>query len=774
MRQYLKQTLIALLALTFSATSWAFTPFTIEDIRVEGLQRIAAGTVFNYLPLKVGDELTPRSSADAIKALFKTGFFKDVRLEQEGSVLLVSVSERPAIADISIDGNKVIKTEDLKEGLKGIGLAEGRVLDRALLDKIEAELRRQYLGMGRYGVDIETTITPLERNRSAVRIQVREGESARIRQITLIGNQAFESDELRDMFQLQTGGWLSFWTKNDRYSRQKLAGDLEMLRSWYLDRGFINYDIDSAQVSITPDRQEIYITVNMSEGKRYTLGEIKLDGNMVVPEDELQEKIVITEGEVFSRKEIAKVNEGLVDRLGEDGYAFANINVIPELDEESNIVNLTFFVDPGNRVYVDRINIVGNTKTQDLVIRREMRQYEGSRFSNKEVERSQTRLRKLGYFEDVSVETVPVPGTTDQVELNYQVDEKSTGSMMLGMGYEAAKGGMVFNTSLTQDNFLGSGKRVDFEFNNSDTETAYGFGYMDPYFTEDGVSLGAGIHYRKRDSSSAVSAYSYDLISANFDLGLPTSEYERLFVGFEPQRMSNALCDGANPLLDNNGIVDSNDTECQKLVKTEGSQSFSVLELNTSWNRDSRNSAVFPDEGSYQRFRAELGAPGGVEYFKINYRHDLFYPITEDYTLLLKADMGVGDGYGDHSTLPFFNRYYAGGEGSIRGFEGNSIGPVDNAGGAVGGNIKGVFNAEVILPIPLLESVKSTRISGFVDMGTVANNTSGLSDQLRASAGVTAKWLSPVGPLTFSWAKPLKKKSADKLEAFQFRMGQMF
>jgi outer membrane protein insertion porin family len=761
MRQYLKQTLIALLALTFSATSWAFTPFTIEDIRVEGLQRIAAGTVFNYLPLKVGDELTPRSSADAIKALFKTGFFKDVRLEQEGSVLLVSVSERPAIADISIDGNKVIKTEDLKEGLKGIGLAEGRVLDRALLDKIEAELRRQYLGMGRYGVDIETTITPLERNRSAVRIQVREGESARIRQITLIGNQAFESDELRDMFQLQTGGWLSFWTKNDRYSRQKLAGDLEMLRSWYLDRGFINYDIDSAQVSITPDRQEIYITVNMSEGKRYTLGEIKLDGNMVVPEDELQEKIVITEGEVFSRKEIAKVNEGLVDRLGEDGYAFANINVIPELDEESNIVNLTFFVDPGNRVYVDRINIVGNTKTQDLVIRREMRQYEGSRFSNKEVERSQTRLRKLGYFEDVSVETVPVPGTTDQVELNYQVDEKSTGSMMLGMGYSQT-GGMAFNTSLTQDNFMGSGKSVSGEFNNSKTETAYGLGYVDPYFTEDGVSLGVGGHYKKLDSSSAQSGYSYDLLSGNFDLGLPTSEYERLYVGFEPQHMTNATCG-----------TSSTNSECDTFLTAEGT-SFSVFEFSSSWNRDSRNSAVFPDEGSYQRFRAELGAPGGVEYFKINYRHDLFYPITEDYTLLLKADMGVGDGYGDHSTLPFFNRYYAGGEGSIRGFEGNSIGPVDNAGGAVGGNIKGVFNAEVILPIPLLESVKSTRISGFVDMGTVANNTSGLSDQLRASAGVTAKWLSPVGPLTFSWAKPLKKKSADKLEAFQFRMGQMF
>jgi len=357
---------------------------------------------------------------------------------------------------------------------------------------------------------------------------------------------------------------------------------------------------------------------------------------------------------------------------------------------------------------------------------------------------------------------VPVPGTTDQVELNYQVDEKSTGSMMLGMGYSQT-GGMVFNTSLTQDNFMGSGKSVSGEFNNSKTETAYGLGYVDPYFTEDGVSLGVGGHYKKLDSSSAQSGYSYDLLSGNFDLGLPTSEYERLYVGFEPQHMTNATCGKS-----------STNSECDTFLTAEGA-SFSVFEFSSSWNRDSRNSAVFPDEGSYQRFRAELGAPGGVEYFKINYRHDLFYPITEDYTLLLKADMGVGDGYGDHSTLPFFNRYYAGGEGSIRGFEGNSIGPVD-AGGAVGGNIKGVFNAEVILPIPLLESVKSTRISGFVDMGTVANNTSGLSDQLRASAGVTAKWLSPVGPLTFSWAKPLKKKSADtpKLEAFQFRMGQMF
>lgn len=757
----IKRIVFSLFLTLFSSLTWAFEPFVIEDIRVEGLQRIAAGTVFNYLPLRVGDELTSRSSASAIKSLFKTGFFKDVRLEQEGRVLLVSVIERPAIADITIEGNKVIKTEQLKEGLKGIGLTEGRVLDRALLDKIEAELRRQYLGMGRYGIEIETTITPLERNRSAVRIQLSEGESARIRQITLIGNQAFETDELRDLFQLNTGGWLSFLTKSDRYSRQKLAGDLETLRSWYLDRGYINFEIDSAQVSITPDRQEIYITINMSEGGKFMLGNIELDGKMVVEREELQSLISLREGEVFSRKGIVAVNEALTNRLGEDGYAFANINVIPELDEESHLVNLTFFVDPGNRVYVDRVNIVGNTKTQDLVIRREMRQYEGSRFSNQEVERSQTRIRKLGYFEDITVETVPVPGTTDQVELNYQVEEKSTGSMMMGMGYSSTSG-MVFDLNLEQNNFMGSGKSVDIEFNNSETETAYGFGYRDPYYTEDGISLGWGIHYRKKDSSDSVSDYSFDTISANIDLGIPTSEYERLFIGFEPQFMDNTTC----------GTTSTN-SDCDTFLTAEGS-SFNVLELTASWSRDSRNRAIFPDEGGFQRFRAEMGTPGGIEYYKVGYRHDLFYPITDEFTLLLKGDIGVGDGYGDQNSLPFFNRYYTGGEGSVRGFKGNSIGPVDASGDAVGGDLKGVLNAEVILPVPFLEDLKSTRVSGFIDMGSVANSVGDLGSEMRSSIGVTAKWLSPVGPLSFSWATPLKKESGDDLESFQFMMGKMF
>ena len=760
MNRFLR-TLSAATLLLVSGVVAAFSPFVIEDIRVEGLQRIAAGTIFNYLPLKVGDRLTAKKSAAAVKSLYKTGFFKDVRLEQEGNVLLVSVVERPAIAAITIDGNKVIQEGNLKEGLKAVGLAEGRVLDRALLDKVEAELRRQYLGMGRYGVEIDVTVTPLERNRVAVRIEVAEGESARIRQIVLIGNEAFESDELKEQFQLNTGNWLSFFTKNDRYSRQKLTGDLEALRSWYMDRGYINFEVSSAQVSITQDRQEIYITINMREGNQYTLGDIALKGKMVVPEQELQEKISLKPGAVFSRKAVTEVNQALSDRLGEDGYAFANINVIPQMDEETKQVNLTFLVDPGNRVYVNRVNITGNTKTQDLVIRREMRQYEGSRYSNKEVERSQTRIRKLGYFEDVKVDTVPVAGTTDQVNLDYQVEEKSTGSMMLGMGYSGTQG-VVLSTNLKQDNFLGSGKRVDLEFNNSDTETAYGFGYMDPYFTEDGVSLGAGLHYRERDSSDAVSTYSYTQASANFDLGLPTSEYERLFVGFEPQHMKDTVCGTA-----------TTGNECASFIAAEGT-SFSVLELNSSWSRDSRNRAVFPDEGGYQRFHAELGAPGGVEYFKIGYRHDLFFPLAEDYTMLLKGEVGIGDGYGDQSNLPFFGRYYAGGESSVRGFAGNSLGPKDSAGNAIGGNMKGVVNAEVILPIPFLEEVKSTRVSGFVDAGTVANTSSQLTDELRASVGISAKWVSPVGPLSFSWATPLQDKSGDDLEAFQFRLGQMF
>ncbi len=756
----LLRTLLLLPLVLVSAVATAFSPFVIEDIRVEGLQRIAAGTIFNYLPLKVGDELDAGRSAAAVKALYKTGFFKDVRLERDGNVLLVSVLERPAIASVLFDGNEVIPTESLEAALKDIGLAEGRVLNRVLLDQVEAELQRQYLALGRYGVEIETTITPLERNRSAIRIDIDEGESARIRQITLIGNQSFDHDELLSQFQLTTGNWLSFFTKDDHYSRQKLSGDLEALRSWYLDHGFINFEISSAQVTITENRQEIYVTVNMREGEQYRVGKVALRGKMVVPQQQLEEKIALQSGALFSRREVAAASQEISTRLGEEGYAFANVNVVPTLDAEQRTVDLAFLIDPGNRAYVNRINITGNTKTQDLVIRREMRQYEGSRYSVKEVERSQTRIRKLGYFDDVAVDAVPVPGSSDLVDLDVKITEKSTGSMMLGLGYSQTQG-MVLSTNIKQDNFMGSGKRIDFDFNNSETETAYGFGYMDPYFTEDGVSLGAGVHYRKRDSSAAVSTYSYDQMAANFDIGLPTSEYDRLFLSFEPQRLSNTVC----------GAIQG--SACNDFLAREGN-AFNVLELRASWSHDSRNRAIFPDQGGYQRFHAEMGAPGGIEYYKLGYRQDHFFHLTDRYTLLLKGEIGVGDGYGGQETIPFFSRYFAGGESSVRGFAGNSLGPKDSINNAVGGNMKAVLNAEMILPIPFMEDFKSTRISGFIDVGTVANSVGEFGEEARSSVGLSAKWVSPVGPMSFSYGIPLNDKSGDDLEAFQFRLGQMF
>ncbi len=749
--------------LLLSSQTLAFSPFVIEDIRIEGLQRIDAGTVFNYLPLKVGDQMDRQKSAEATRSLFKTGFFKDIQLEHEGNVLLISVTERSAIADITIEGNKIIKTELLEDRLKEIGVAEGRVLDRGMLEKVGNELRNQYLVIGRYAAQVDVTVTPLERNRSGIVIKIKEGESAKIAQISIIGNQAFSTEKLLGLFQLNTGNWLSFFTKNNRYSQQKLSGDLETLRSYYLDRGFINFDIESAPVSITRDREGVYITIHLKEGEQYRLGELTLDGEMLVPEEDLQKSLKnLKSGEVFSRKEVMAASEAIKNRLGEDGYAFAEVKVEPYPDKESKTVDLAFVVDSKDRVYVNRINILGNTKTQDMVLRREMRQLEGSRYSNKDVERSAVRLRMLGYFSDVNVETVPVAGTTDQVNLEYSVEEQSTGSVAMGLGYSQASGA-TFSANLQQDNFLGTGNSVDLTFNNSKTKTAYGVGYFDPYFTKEGIGWGLGGRYQKRDTSEAMSSYSYDVTSIHTKVSLPTSEYDKLWIGVEPQYFRNAEC----------GTSSAAGSECSKFIGNE-SDSFNVLEVTSRWSRDSRNRALFPDQGVYQRASIEVGTPGGIEYFKMSYDHEYFYPMTEDWTLLLKGKVGVGDGYGDQTELPFFNRFYTGGESSVRGFKSNSLGPTDDAGDAVGGGLKAVTNAELILPVPMLEDVKSLRVSGFVDAGSVANTASDLGGHGRVSTGLSAKWISPIGPMTFSWAVPLNKKDGDDTELFQFMLGRVF
>jgi outer membrane protein insertion porin family len=753
---------------------WAVEPFQIQDIRLEGLQRISAGTVFNYLPLRVGDTFDDRRSGDAIRSLFGTGFFKDVRLERDGDVLLVSVIERPAIADIQIRGNKSIETDPLKESLKQVGLAEGRVFDRALLEKVKQELQRQYFAQGKYAVEIETTQTPLERNRVGIDISVDEGATARIQEIRLVGNTAFPQDDLLDLFQLQTPNWLSWLTKNDRYSRQKLAADLEALRSHYLDQGFINFRIDSTQVTMSPNREEIFVTVNMSEGEQFTVSGVKLAGDLKVDEETLRNELKIENGAVFSRQQVVETNDALVKVLGDEGYAFANINVIPEENTEKNEVELTFFVDPGKRVYVDRINIQGNTRTSDTVLRREMRQFEGARFSTAEVERSKTRLEKLGYFESVAVETPRLPGSTDLVNVNYTVAEQSTGNLMAGLGYGGSSG-FVLSTSVSQDNFLGTGKRISFDVNTSNVNTQYGFQFDDPYFTPDGVAIGYGAYFRETDAEDLdVASYTSDTLGLDLRYGIPVNDFDRIrgALGYTHQKLT---CGDVNYgscvnfLSENAKNTNSDNTEGE----------VDILQLNGRWSHDSRNRAIFPDAGSYQTAFAEFSFPGSdALYYKLGYELQWYHALTRDFTLLLKGNVAYGDGYSDTSDLPFFEKFYAGGISSVRGYKDNTLGPTENISGvleATGGNFKTVANAEVILPVPFMDNVKGVRLSAFYDVGNVYDKAMDFDPgDLRMSTGMQVNWLSPVGPLNFAFAYPLNDESGDETESFQFTMGRTF
>ena len=508
------------LATAVVGKSWAFEPFTVTDIRVEGLQRIAPGTVFSYLPIKTGETFDEQRSAEAVRALFRTGFFKDVRIERENGVLVIVVQERPAISSIEITGNKDIESEPLLDSLKDIGFAQGRVFDRSLLEKVEQELERQYFSRGKYGVKITTTVTPLERNRVGIVIAVSEGRAARIKQISIVGNKVFDDETLLEDFQLSTPTLLSFYTGVDQYSKQKLAGDLETMRSYYLDRGYINFSIDSTQVSITPDKKDIYITINVTEGDQYKVKEVRLAGDLVVDPPALFPLVQLNPGDVFSRKRVTDTTTQISEKLGDKGYAFANVNTIPEVDEDKKEVAVTFFIDPGKRVYVRRVNMVGNTRTRDEVLRREMRQMEGGWFSSASVERSRTRLDRLGFFEEVNVETPTVPGTTDQVDVNYSVTERPSGNLLVGLGYSQSSG-VLFNASVSQDNFLGSGKRVSVAFNNSDVNTVYSFSYLNPYYTIDGVSRGFGLFYRETDASEAnVANYTADTFGGNVTYGV--------------------------------------------------------------------------------------------------------------------------------------------------------------------------------------------------------------------------------------------------------------
>ena len=733
--------------------------FVVKDIQVFGLQRISAGTVFNYLPVSVGEDFTSQKAAAAIRALFKTGFFKDVALERSGDVLIVHVQERPSVAKIIFEGNKDIKKADLEKALNTIGLSEGKVFNRQLLEKVEQELTRQYFSHGKYGVKIKTEVTQLTRNRVAILIKISEGRVAKIKQINLVGNKTFDSDTLLGLFELRPTNWLSFYTKDDQYAKQKLSADLERLRSYYLDRGYIKFGIDSTQVTLTPDKKEIYITINIKEGDLYTLEKVRLTGNLVVPPQELIDQVQVGPGEIFSRKNATLTSKAISDRLGDEGYLFANVNMVPEIDEKNKTVVMTFFVDPGKRVYVRRINMKGNTKTRDEVLRREMRQMEAAWAVTQKIERSKTRLKRLGYFKDVNVETPPVVGTSDQVDVNYSVTERSSGNLSAGIGFSQTQG-LIINANVSQDNVFGTGKRVNLAFNNSSVTTQYRFGYFNPYYTLDGVSMGYDLGYVSRNANNAnISNYTTDVINTGFNFGIPLNEFDRLRFNFDAKYTT--LKTGS-----------FTSTEIKDFVSQQG-KSFLTISAAVGWTHDTLNRALFPTSGGQQRFSALATVPGSdLTYYKVSYKQQQYFPISKDFTFRLLGEAAYGDGYGNTKSLPFFEHYFAGGVRSIRGFKANTLGPRDSNNRAFGGASKIVGKAELLFPVPFMQDSKSVRMGAFVDAGTI-NKTFTLSN-MRYSVGISGEWLSPFGALTVSIAVPMNSKPNDNKQSFQFSFGSGF
>lgn len=757
----------ALVLALFHQYALALDSFVIKDIRVEGLQRTEPGTIFNYLPVEVGDTMDDAKATRAIKSLYGTGFFKDVRIEADGDVLLVTVQERSAIATIAFSGNRSFPSDKMLEGLKQIGISEGLIFDKSELDRAEQEIKRQYLSTGKYGATVKTVVSPLERNRVAVRFEIEEGKVAKIRDINIVGNEDFTMDELRTEFLLTTPNWMSWWNKDDQYSKQKLTADLETLKSFYLNQGYLEFAVDSTQVAISPDKQDIFITVNVTEGEKYTISDVKLAGDLKLPETELQELVKFKKGDTFNRQMITETSQAISDKLSNEGYAFANVNAVPDINKEELTAAFTFFVDPGRRVYVRRINLTGNTRTKDSALRREMRQLESSWYAGDKIKRSKERLDRTQFFDSVDIETPAVPGNTDQVDLNINVAEKSTGSVQFGAGLSSNEG-VVLGFNVSQQNFLGTGNRVNAQLNTSKLNTIYSLSYTDPYFTPDGISRGFDIYRRDVDTNtnttSNIGTYQSSSYGLGVRFGLPLTERSSFNIGFT-------------------GDITSIDLQANSPIQykdfcgnTSGCDANSI-QVRAGWTYDSRDNLLFPNRGVLQRLNAEVSVPGlDLDYYKLEYQHAWYKDVFKNVTFMLNGELGYADSYGT-GRYPFFKNFFVGGVNSVRGFENGTVGPrnIDPATGndfSVGGTTKVVGNAEVFVPVPLIKDSSQFRLSAFFDAGRAGESIS--FDELRYSTGVGVSWFSPFGPLKIVFAQPLNEKQGDNTQTLQFQFGQQF
>ncbi|HEX5093665.1 MAG TPA: outer membrane protein assembly factor BamA [Burkholderiales bacterium] len=750
----------ALMAVVGAPEARAFQDFVVRDIRVEGLQRTEPGTVFNYLPVKVGETLTQEKAREAVRALFATGFFKDVRLEADGGVLVVQVQERPAVAQVDFTGVNDFPVEGLRKALREIGLAEGRIFDRAALDAAEQELKRQYLSQGKYAAQVQTTVTPLERNRVAISFAVTEGDVAKIRSINLVGAHAFPESDLLDLFVLRTPGWLTWYTKHDQYSRQRLSADLETLRSYYLDRGYIDFNIESTQVSISADRRDIFITINVSEGEKYTVSSVRVGKQNVVPQEELEKLVRLKPGDVFSRQRLVETQKAIAERLGNEGYAFANANAVPEIDREKRTVSFLLLVDPGRRVYVRRINVVGNTKTRDEVVRREMRQLEGAYYDASKIQRSRQRIDRTRYFNEVGVQTTPVEGSPDQVDVTFSVEERSTGQLALGVGFSTLDK-VIISASITQPNVFGTGKYLSLEVNSGTVNTVYSLSYVDPYYTVDGVSRGFDLYKRKVDATSlATGAYATDTIGAGIKFSYPLSERTSISFGLVGESVDVTTFE--------------NSSEVYKLFVADFGSHYDYASFTAGWARDTRDSLIITTAGGLTRVTAEFAA-GGLTYHRFGFNQQYYWPLSALFTLYANLDLGYAHGT-QGKPLPFFKNFYAGGPSTVRGFADFSLGPRDFQGNSLGGNRRVIGNLELLFPMPGATQEKSLRLGWFVDAGQVYAATNPVDlGELRYSTGIALAWASPMGPLRLSYAYPINEREGiDRVQRLQFKFGTTF